>query len=154
MSPKGPEEKVRLTLQKLAAAGIVAILALSACGADGDEATPATATGSLEHLASKAECEPDIQTDADEIRQAICTNGDGKFILVTFATDRGQSEWLSEAKDYGGHYLVGARWIAVGGTEVVTALRGRLGGTIEEGLSHHSGNNSGGKEETHPGHDG
>lgn len=145
---------MRLTRKKLAMAGVVGVLALSGCGSGGEEAMPETATGSLEQLASEVNCQPDIQTDAAEIRQAICENGDGRFILATFATDHGQREWLDLARDYGGHYLVGAKWVAVGETKVVTALRGQLGGTMEEGLSHHSGSSGGGGEETHPGHDG
>jgi hypothetical protein len=97
---------------------------------------PATATGSLESLAAEVKCKPNMQTDADEIRQAICENGDGKFILATFATDRGQREWINTAKDYGGFYLVGRKWVAVGGDGVVKALRGTLGGDLEVGTNH------------------
>src|SRR4051794_5012519 len=138
----------------LAAAGAVGALALAGCGSAGEPAAPATATGSLEQLASLVGCAPDIQTDATEIRQAICAGGDGTFILATFAGDAGQRQWLDVAEDYGGHYLVGDRWVAVGGTEVIAALRGRLGGTTEEGRSHHP--TGGGDEEmaAHPGHDG
>ena len=139
-----------LTRQKLAMAGVVGVLALSGCGSGGEGAMPETATGSLEQLASEVNCQPDIQTDAAEIRQAICDKGDGRFILATFATDQGQRAWLDAAQDYGGHYLVGAKWVAVGETKVVTALRGQLGGTMEEGLAHH-GSSGGGGEETHPG---
>jgi hypothetical protein len=145
---------MRLAQQRLTAAGVMAVLALSGCGSDGDEAIPETATGSLEQLASEVDCQPDIQTDEADIRQAICQTGDGRFILVTFATDQGQREWLNAAQDYGGHYLVGAKWVAVGETKVGTVLQGRLGGTIEEGLSHHSESNGGGGAETHAGHDG
>ena len=100
-------------------------------------------------------CKPDIQTDADEIRQGVCKISDGKFILATFATDRGQREWLNEAKDYGGYYLVGAKWVAVADQKMVTTLRGRLGGTMEEGTSHHAGSSGGGEtESTHSGHSG
>jgi hypothetical protein len=123
---------MRLTWQKLAPAGAVAVLALSGCGSAGDGAVPETATGSLEQLASEVNCEPDIQTDTDEIRQAICENGDGRFILATFATDQAQRAWLDATLDSGGHFLVGAKWVAVGETNVVTALRGQLGGTVEE----------------------
>jgi hypothetical protein len=115
----------------------VALLALTACGSPDEGASvPPTATGSLEHLAAEADCAPDMQTDADEIRQAICETGDGKFVLATFATDRGQREWIDSAKDYGGHYLVGRKWVAVGDMDVVTALRGTLGGSMEEGRAH------------------
>ncbi len=120
----------------------VAVLALAGCGAGGGtKAVPPTATGSLESLAAEVKCEPNMQTDADTIRQAICTNSDGKFVLATFATDRGQREWINDAKDYGGYYLVGRKWVAVGDDGVVEALRGTLGGDVEIGTNHaaHSG---------------
>ncbi|WP_330304051.1 MULTISPECIES: hypothetical protein [unclassified Streptomyces] len=151
---------MRLTREKLLAGAAVALLMLTGCGGgSGDKAAttedtvPATATGSLEDLAAEVKCTPDIQTDADEIRQGVCKISDGKFILATFATDRGQREWLNGAKDYGGSYLVGAKWVAVGDQKVVTTLRGQLGGTVEEGASHHSGSSGGGGTETaHSGH--
>ncbi|MCX5370417.1 MULTISPECIES: hypothetical protein [unclassified Streptomyces] len=129
---------MKMTRPMLAVAAAAAALVLTGCGSDGAEETvPVTATGSLEHLAAEVKCTPDMQTDADELRQALCKNGDGKFILLTFATDRGQREWINGAKDYGGHYLVGRKWIAVGEeTSTVTALRKTLGGDIEEGTDH------------------
>ncbi|UIX35187.1 MULTISPECIES: hypothetical protein [Streptomyces] len=137
---------MRLTRPKSAAVGAVAVLglALTACGGgdehasghDATDAVPVAATGSLEHLASEAGCKPNMQTDADTIRQAICKNSDGKFVLATFATDRGQAEWLSGAKDYGGYYLVGRKWVAVGPEKTVAALQDSLGGALEEGSAH------------------
>jgi hypothetical protein len=150
---------MRLTREKLVAGAAVALLALTGCGGSGGNGdagskadsknaaaeVPATATGSLEELAADVKCKPDIQTDADEIRQGVCKVSAGKFILATFATDRGQRDWLNAAKDYGGWYLVGAKWVAVGDPTVVGTLRGRLGGTVEEGASHasHSGHHTG-----------
>ncbi|MFE6486286.1 hypothetical protein ACFVGN_25615 [Streptomyces sp. NPDC057757] len=128
---------MRLTGPKLTVAGAVAVLALTGCAAEKkSDSVPAAATGSLEHIASEAGCAPELQTDADEIRQATCKNTDGRFILATFATDRGQREWINGAKDYGGFYLVGRKWVAVGEQKVVTALRGRLGGDMEIGTDH------------------
>ena len=132
----------------LAVAGAAAALALTGCGSgDSDAAAkvPVTATGSLESLAAEVKCSPNIQTDADELRQAICKNGDGKFILATFATDRGQREWINDAKDYGGYYLVGRKWVAVGEDKVVKALQTTLGGEEEIGTDHsqHGGSHSG-----------
>ncbi|MFF5011686.1 hypothetical protein [Streptomyces sp. NPDC001165] len=119
--------------------GAAAALTLVGCGSSGDsKAVPATATGSLESLAAEVKCKPNMQTDADEIRQAICKNTDGQFILATFATDRGQREWINDAKDYGGFYLVGRKWVAVGDDGVVKALRGTLGGDVEVGANHHA----------------
>lgn len=119
--------------------GAAAALTLAGCGSSGGTKTvPPTATGSLESLAAEVKCKPNMQTDADEIRQAICKNADGKFILATFATDRGQREWINDAKDYGGFYLVGRKWVAVGDDGVVKALRGTLGGDLEVGTDHHA----------------
>ncbi|MGR6970025.1 hypothetical protein ACU639_10475 [Streptomyces cynarae] len=135
---------MRWTREKLAAGAVVALLVLTGCGGSGGSSgaakdqVPAAATGSLEDLAADVNCKPNIQTDADEIRQAICTNSDGKFVLATFATDRGQREWINDAKDYGGYYLVGRKWVAVGDDGVVKALRGKLGGDVEVGADHHS----------------
>jgi hypothetical protein len=129
---------MKVTRPVLAAAGVAALFALTGCGSGGDDkaAVPETATGSLEHLAAEVKCKPNMQTDADEIRQAICDNTDGKFVLATFATDRGQAEWLSGAKDYGGYYLVGRKWVAVGQEKTVEALQNTLGGSMEEGSAH------------------
>lgn len=139
---------MRLTRPKLALAGAAAVLALAGCGSDGDSeaAVPETATGSLEHIAAEAKCTPNMQTDADTIRQAICKKGSEKYVLATFATDRGQREWLNGAKDYGGYYLVGRKWVAVGAEKTVTALQSTLGGTMEEGSAHM---NPGGSHNSH-----
>ncbi|MDN3297346.1 hypothetical protein QWM81_25540 [Streptomyces ficellus] len=142
----------------MAAALTALALPLAACDAGGAEpdAAPRTATGTLEQLAAKVDCEPNIQTNAEELRQANCETEDGAYVLATFATDRGQREWINEANDYGGTYLVGRKWVAVGDEKVVTALRGRLGGAVETASPHHSGSSggSGGSEDGHSGHHG
>lgn len=129
---------MKLTRPMLALGGAVAILALAGCGSGGEDkaAAPKEVSGSLEHIAAEAKCKPNMQTDADTIRQAICKKGKDKYILATFATDRGQREWLNGAKDYGGYYLVGRKWVAVGQEKTVQQLRSVLGGTLEEGSAH------------------
>jgi hypothetical protein len=146
----------RKALATAAASAAVGLLVLTGCGSDDEgEKVPETATGSLEHLADEVGCAPNMQTDADEIRQAVCKKSDvgGKFILATFATDRGQREWLDGAKDYGGFYLVGRKWVAVAEQKTVRALRTTLGGDMEIGTDH-SGGHSGGSGSAHPGHSG
>ncbi|WP_228923445.1 hypothetical protein [Streptomyces sp. DH7] len=141
---------------------LAGLLLLAGCDAEpaddggGERPTPKpAATGTLEQLARKAGCDPNVQTDAAELRQANCATGDGRYILTTFATDRGQREWINEADDYGGSYLVGRQWVAVGDPDVVAALRGRLGGTVETASPHHSGDSGGGgSEDGHSGHHG
>ncbi|MEU0274248.1 hypothetical protein [Streptomyces sp. NPDC006307] len=141
----------RTRTARVAAAALISLTlpALAACEAERkpDAAPPTastapTATGTLEQLAEKAACEPEISTDAKELRQARCETKDGTYVLTTFATDRGQREWINAANDYGGAYLVGRKWVVSGDQKVVTALRGRLGGEVETGASHegsHSG---------------
>ncbi|MBT2366428.1 hypothetical protein J7E88_14210 [Streptomyces sp. ISL-10] len=153
---------------------VVLLLLAAACssggddgrvGPDGEAKASQAATGSLEEIARRAACEPNIQTDAEELRQANCKTADGRYVLATFATDRGQREWINAANDYGGTYLVGRKWVAVGDEKVVTALRDRLGGTVEKGEQHGShtggtsgdgtgGEGTGGSEEGHTGHHG
>ncbi|MFJ8307826.1 MULTISPECIES: hypothetical protein [unclassified Streptomyces] len=120
---------------RVALGGVVAVALASGCGTSSPH-TPATASGTLEQLAAKAACKPVVSTDSAELRQANCTTKDGRYVLATFATDRGQREWINEAEDYGGVYLVGRKWVAVGEQPVVTALHGRLGGSVETGTVH------------------
>ncbi|MGA4848465.1 hypothetical protein ACOBQB_20205 [Streptomyces sp. G5(2025)] len=122
------------------AAGV--LLAVAGCGSGGD-GTPATASGSLEQLAARARCRADIQTDAAELRQATCADGARRYVLVTFTSARGQAEWLDVADDYGGTYLVGGRWVAVGARKDIAALRDRLGGTVVDAAGKHGGGHHG-----------
>ncbi|MEE1755198.1 hypothetical protein [Streptomyces sp. SP18CS02] len=146
-------DRMRVALAAVALAAL-GVPALAGCGGDGSGSdVPRTATGTLEQLARQAECEPNISTDAEELRQANCATEDGTYVLATFATDRGLREWINEANDYGGSYLVGRKWVAVGDEKVVTALRGRLGGAVETTSPHHAGSGGGGgSEEGHSGH--
>ncbi|MGP4001965.1 hypothetical protein [Streptomyces sp. 8N706] len=143
----------RAVLTSAALAG--ALLLASGCSG-GEESrekkVPKAATGTVEQLAAKAKCKPDMQIDAEELRQGICKTGKSKFILATFKTNQGQQNWLSEAQNYGGSYLVGPKWVAVGDTTSLGTLRGRLGGQVEKSNAHggaHGGGGSHGGGDTH-----
>ncbi|MEU8529557.1 MULTISPECIES: hypothetical protein [Streptomyces] len=119
------------------AALLAATVLVAGCGAGGGPDVPQEASGTLEQLAERARCDrPDVRTDSAELRQASCATDDGKYVLLTFATDRGQRDWINQAKDYGGSYLVGRRWVVAGDERTVTAVRGRLGGTVETAPPH------------------
>ncbi|WP_251066591.1 hypothetical protein [Streptomyces sp. ISL-36] len=113
---------------------LTASVLLTGCG----ESAPEETTGTLEQIAEKAACEPDVQTDAAELRRAKCATQDGAYVLLTFTTDRGQREWINEAKDYGGSYLVGRKWTVAGDARTVARVRERLGGQIETAEPHAS----------------
>ena len=111
------------------------LILLAGCGGSGDTAptVPKTATGSLEQIASQGEVRSKSADRRHRASPGQLRTDDGRYVLATFATDRGQWEWINEAKDYGGSYLVGRKWVVVGDPRVVTALRARLGGTVETG---------------------
>ncbi|MEU5895735.1 hypothetical protein [Streptomyces venezuelae] len=130
----------RCALSGMAAGALMMVMG---CGSGGD-GTPRTASGSLEQLAAEAGCRPDVRTDAAELRQATCQNGARRYVLVTFTNARGQAEWLDEANDYGGTYLVGgSSWVAVGAADDIAALHDRLGGTVVDAAGRHGGNHHG-----------
>jgi hypothetical protein len=103
-------------------------------GQAAEDASHAGPPLTLEQLAAKSGCQPKIQTGATDLRQGYCTTQEGKFVLVTFTTDKGQKAWLDQAQDYG-KYLVGNRWAAGADPKVLEKLRGKLGGDIS-GTSH------------------
>ncbi|GGT00196.1 hypothetical protein ACFFV7_31660 [Nonomuraea spiralis] len=122
---------------------VLAAVALTGCGASrngpaahhgapaGAPPVPATRALSLEEIATTIGCPPAIQVDAAELRQAACTASTGRYVIVTFVTDKGTRDWLDYAQMYGGTYLVGVRWTVVSSPDLLQRLRGSLGGRIE-----------------------
>ncbi|MEO3808973.1 hypothetical protein ABGB17_08215 [Sphaerisporangium sp. B11E5] len=96
---------------------------------------PAGGPATLEELAARTGCaKPAMQVDAAELRQGMCKTPQGQYSITTFATDQGKDQWLADAVDYGGAYLVGTRWILVGNTQqMLEHFRAQLGGTIRLG---------------------
>lgn len=95
----------------------------------------------LEGLAKAIGCKASVQTDAATVRQANCTTGKGPYVMVTFATAKGQKVWLDMSKDYGGTYLVGNRWVVTAEPAQLLPVQEKLGGSFETGRNHsqHSG---------------
>ncbi|MFF4261619.1 hypothetical protein ACWGCK_24920 [Streptomyces virginiae] len=139
--------RIRPSLPALAAVCVAALL----CGGCSSKAaaqhtstkasasqTPAAAPGtSLEQIATAIGCTAEVNVEVEELRQGGCQAGQVVYRMVTFAAEKGLHSWLTEARMYGGLYLVGDRWVVTAPTEEsLTALRGRLGGTLETGDTH------------------
>jgi hypothetical protein len=92
----------------------------------------------LEQLAAAVDCKP-LVINNKELRQGNCKTQKGHIVLVTFASDKGKEAWLKAAKPYGGHYLVGIRWVIVSTVSNLETFRGDLGGQIQEGDKHGHG---------------
>ena len=104
------------------------VLSAAGAGAAVNAGPPAT----LKQLASKTGCKkPELQTDAAELRQGVCKTDKGQYTVTTFATDKGKSDWLEEAKRWGGNYLVGTRWVIAGNDPgVLQTFSQKVGGNI------------------------
>jgi hypothetical protein len=90
----------------------------------------------MDRLANAAGCKVTGLRAVKDLRQGVCQTPAGHYTLVTFTTDQGQHSWLEEAKKWGGAYLVGPRWLAVGTLTNLPPLKSRLGGEIQPGDSH------------------
>lgn len=92
---------------------------------------------SIEEIAAVLGCTAQVDIQAEELREGGCQTGQGAFRMVTFAADEGMRSWLTEARMYGGTYLVGSRWVVTTpSADALTALRGRIGGALETGSAH------------------
>lgn len=103
-------------------------------GASGGEkdAKPA----SIQQLADQTGCSLTGKRKVKDLEQGNCKTAQGRYVLLSFTTDRGQSAWLEEAKPWGGTYLVGPRWVAVSEDKTLATLRKDLGGKIVHGAGH------------------
>ncbi|MFF4445650.1 hypothetical protein [Streptomyces sp. NPDC001502] len=110
----------------------------TSAGASPTAAPAAAAPGtSLEQIATAIGCTAEVNVEAEELRQGGCQAGQVVYRMVTFTAEQGLRSWLTEARMYGGLYLVGDRWVVTAPTEeALTTLRGRLGGNLEAGDTH------------------
>jgi hypothetical protein len=87
----------------------------------------------VEELGAAVGCTPVFQGKAADFRQANCKVDDTDYLLLDFATDKGQKDWFEYAILYGGSYLVGERWILTSSSEeAMLDLQDELGGRIEQ----------------------
>ncbi|MFC4907989.1 hypothetical protein [Actinomadura gamaensis] len=91
---------------------------------------------SIEQLAAKTGCTLTGRRSSDQLRQGACRTAKGRYTLVGFDSDKDRDAWLDEARPWGGSYLVGTRWVAVGTPETLQALRADVGGTVMTGAEH------------------
>ncbi|MGZ9934588.1 hypothetical protein ACXNSR_32435 [Streptomyces sp. NC-S4] len=127
----------------------------TSAGAPSTAAAAAAAPGtSLEQIATAIGCTAEVNVEAEELREGGCQAGQVVYRMVTFTAEQGLRSWLTEARMYGGLYLVGDRWVVTAATEeALTTLRGRLGGSLETGDTHGGahGGTSGAAPDTAPG---
>ena len=119
-----------------AGAALAIALAATGCSASGGSSAPKAVPMSLEQLAKKTGCSVQVQTNATELRQGSCQTKIGRYVVLTFASDQGSAAWLTDARDYGGTYLIGSRWIIVGTQEQLAGFQGKIGGVIQAGAVH------------------
>ncbi|MFD0276925.1 hypothetical protein ACFVHB_23890 [Kitasatospora sp. NPDC127111] len=99
-------------------------------------ASAGAARASVEDLAGRIGCTPDITADTADLRQGLCTLGDDEVWIATFPTTGAQTAWTSGAEEYGGSYLVGDRWVVVLSDSTAELLHAKLGGVITNGADH------------------
>ncbi|MFF3071575.1 hypothetical protein ACFVSN_43305 [Kitasatospora sp. NPDC057904] len=82
-------------------------------------------------------CSPDTAVDTPEMAESDCSAADVHYRLLTFADDSAKCQWLGLAKDYGGTYVTGERWVVVPWPDAMAGQVHRmLGGSVETGDSH------------------
>ncbi|HEX8005091.1 MAG TPA: hypothetical protein VF482_01535 [Trebonia sp.] len=132
-----------MTSSRHLALAVSAIALLSTVACSGSEPGGETATSTetvlgppptVEQLAAKVGCTPDIQVDAADLRTGACKTDVGQFFVNTFATQQGKDEWMDQAPEYNPH-LVGNLWTVLAERPVLDALKGKLGGDLH--LSDH-----------------
>ncbi|WP_218617678.1 hypothetical protein [Cryptosporangium aurantiacum] len=132
-------------MKRMFLGALVVLLALGACGspdAQSSEPTaaasspspPPVATGTVEQLAARLGCQPQIRTEAAELRQGVCRAATGEFTVTTFPQERFKLTWLDAAAGWGGWYVVGPLWAVSASTKAIADdFRQTLGGSLIDG---------------------
>ncbi|MEV8097992.1 hypothetical protein [Kitasatospora sp. NPDC085879] len=141
LAPVGSERTLRTGLKW---AALLVLLLLGSAellwGAGGlaapSQAAQRPARSSVEDLAKRIGCTAEITADAADLRQGLCTSGGEEIWIATFPAGPAQDAWLTEAKAYGGSYLVGDGWVVVLSDATADLLHGLLGGSVVGGADH------------------
>jgi hypothetical protein len=122
----------------------IAVLSAAACSGHGSGAAPAVSSKpySLEQIAAQTDCKMQLQSNVAEFRQGACNTTKGRYVVLTFSTQEAGDNWLKEAQNWGGTYLVGPKWVIVGTHQQLEPFQTQLGGKIEEGDQHGGGGHS------------
>ncbi|MDP9849993.1 hypothetical protein [Streptosporangium lutulentum] len=140
MSTHSRQAGVARNVRAIAATALALSLSLACSGdpATGEpraagEAIPAAVPSgpppTVEELAGRVDCEPDIQVDAVDMRQGYCETSVGRFFVTTFVTQSGKDQWMDTAPEYNPH-LVGNLWTVLASRKVLDELREELGGDL------------------------
>lgn len=93
--------------------------------------------GGLEKVAATAGCKPEVQQKAGSgFRQGVCRVQDARYTVMSFTTEADKQTWITEAKQWGGTYLVGPKWVVVATSPTLKTLQEKLGGDISSGYGH------------------
>ncbi|WP_431683057.1 hypothetical protein [Kitasatospora sp. KL5] len=142
LAPPGSDRTVRTALKWSALLVLLLLGVAELLWGAGGMAGPSQAAErpdshrSVEDLARRIGCTAEITTDAADLRQGLCTSGGEEVWIATFPTARAQDAWTTEAKAYGGSYLVGDRWVVVLSDTTADTMHGLLGGQIVGGVDH------------------
>ncbi|TDC82740.1 hypothetical protein [Actinomadura sp. 7K507] len=141
----GPKKQAPKKQALLCAAAALALPLAAGCGGSGESSggkTPEPA--SLKELAEQTDCSVTGKRKVKDMEQGNCKNDLGKYVLLSFTTDKNMNAWLTEAKPWGGVYLVGSRWVVVSQEKTLQTIRKDLGGKIVHGDKHSWGDKDGG----------
>ena len=133
----------------LATLALVGIATLAGCGsatasssigtaathpASTGPAVPTAVAGTVEQVAARLGCTPEIRTEAEELREGVCATADGQFTVTTFPREDLKLTWLDAAAGWGGWYVVGPRWaVGVPTKELASTFRQKVGGSLVDG---------------------
>ncbi|MFJ4188976.1 hypothetical protein [Kitasatospora sp. NPDC089509] len=91
----------------------------------------------MQRVSERLNCALDTSVNTEAFTESDCAGGGAHYRVLTFAEAKDQRQWLDLAKDYGGTYVSGDRWVVVPWPDSETPqVCQKLGGVLENGDSH------------------